>query len=353
MNYSPRQTSLQTSSEKRFFRSFLHRHGPALAGAAALLAGSAAYVQYKTRKTEQDNPPSGKWVDVDGVRLHYIERGQGQPVVLLHGNGTMAKELDVSGVLDLASQTYRVIAFDRPGYGYSDRPRSALWNPFQQAELLHRALERLGIEKPVVVGHSWGTMVAVALALAYPGDVKSLLLMSGYYYPTPRLDVPLSSPTALPVLGDLLRHTVSPLLGRLIWPVMVRKLFAPAGTPARFKDEYPVWMSMRPGQLRATTEEIAMMIPFATQLSRRYRELDVPTVIMAGEADLHVIPDLHSKRLHRELPHSELILLPGVGHMIQHTAPAEVLWAIDLAVGHRETIHHGERSQMTGNYVTT
>jgi pimeloyl-ACP methyl ester carboxylesterase len=207
-----------------------------------------------------------------------------------------------------------------------------IWSPAAQAKLLLKALQQLGIEQPVVVGHSWGTMVAVAMALEEPDYVRSLLLLSGYYYPMPRLDVVLSSPPALPVVGDLMRYTISPWIGRMVWPAMIRKLFAPADTSERFKAMYPVWMSLRPSQLRATTEEIALMIPSAYMLSHRYKELKMPVVIMAGAADLHVIPKLHSERLHEELPQSELILVPGVGHMVQHSAPHEVVAAIDRAV---------------------
>jgi pimeloyl-ACP methyl ester carboxylesterase len=310
----------------------MRKRVPLLLGSAAALATMAVFAQRQTKKTEQDNPPLGKFIEVDGIRLHYIERGKGQPVVLLHGNGTMAEELDISGVIDLAAENHRVIAFDRPGYGYSDRPRMTIWSPAAQAKLLYKALQQLGVEQPVVVGHSWGTMVAVAMALEQPDYVRSLVLLSGYYYPMPRIDVVLSSPPALPVLGDLMRYTVSPWLGRMLWPAMIRKLFAPADTSERFKDLYPVWMSLRPLQLRATTEEIALMIPSAYTLSHRYAELKMPIVIMAGAADLHVIPKLHSERLHKELPQSVLILVPGVGHMVQHSAPDEVVAAIERAV---------------------
>lgn len=300
-----------------------------LLGAGAVLGGMALFTQYRTRKSEQENPPDGKFVEVDGVRLHYIERGQGQPVVLLHGNGSMAKEMDISGLVNLAAENYRVVVFDRPGYGYSERPRTTLWNPMAQAKLLHHALQKLGIEQPVVVAHSWGTLVAIAMALLQPDAVRSLLLLSGYYYPTARLDVALSSPPAIPVIGDLIRHTIAPVLGRATWPAMVRKLFTPAQTAPRFKNEYPVWMGLRPGQIRATTEEIALMIPAAAQLSKRYHELTLPITIMSGAADMHVLPKLHSERLHGELPQSELILVPDVGHMIQHTVPEQVMSAID------------------------
>lgn len=307
------------------------RRGALLLGTGAALAAMAIFVQYRSRQAEKRNPPEGKFVYVDGVRLHYVERGHGQPVVLLHGNGTMAKDFDISGVLDMAADKYRVIAFDRPGYGYSERPRSKVWGPVAQAELLHRALQQLGVERPVIVGHSWGTMVAVAMALEYPQSTASLVLLSGYYYPTPRVDVPLLSPPAIPVIGDLMRFTVSPLIGRMIWPAMMKKLFGPGEITARFKEEYPVWMTLRPKQLRASAAETALMIPSAYSLKKRYGELTMPVVILSGGGDLHALSALHSERLHKDLAKSDLTVVPGVGHMIQQLAPQEVMAAIDRA----------------------
>ncbi|MBA2690082.1 MAG: alpha/beta hydrolase, partial [Burkholderiales bacterium] len=236
----------------------------------------------------------------------------------------------ISGVLDLAASNYRVIAFDRPGYGYSERPRSKLWSPRAQAELLRKALQRLDVERPIVLGHSWGTLVAIAMALQYPAEVRSLVLLSGYYFPTVRLDVPFAAQPAIPLLGDIMRYTVSPLLGRLIWPGLIKRMFAPANVPVHFK-AFPVWMSLRPSQLRASAAESALMIPAVIALRRRYRELTMPVVIMAGADDRYVSARHHSERLHEELPHSDLRLAPGAGHMVHHLVPHEVMAAIDSA----------------------
>src|SRR6185437_11119526 len=136
----------------------------------------------------------GTLVTVDGIRLHYIEKGAGSPpVILIHGNVVTAEDFDLSGLLDLVAERHRVVAFDRPGFGYSDRPHGAAGTPAAQADLLRRAFERLGIERPVVLGHSWGALVALALALNHPHAVRGLVLLSGYYYPNLRADVPLLS----------------------------------------------------------------------------------------------------------------------------------------------------------------
>src|SRR6202047_5685316 len=116
------------------------RNGAVLAGAAAAAsAGMALWNTYRARKVEREHPPNGRFVAVDGTRLHYLEKGGGRPVVFLHGNVVTAEDCDLSGVLDLASaRECHVVAFDRPGYGYSDRPRGAIWTPARQADLRRR-----------------------------------------------------------------------------------------------------------------------------------------------------------------------------------------------------------------------
>lgn len=298
---------------------------------AAALAASAYVVHQRTQRAETDNPPAGRFIEIDGVRLHYMERGEGEPLVLVHGDGSMIQDFMSSGLVDMAARKFRVIVFDRPGYGYSDRPRTTLWTPQAQAALLHRALRQIGVERAIVLGHSWGTLVAVSLALDFPQQVKSLVLLSGYYYPSVRLDVPLLSGPAVPVLGDLMRYTVSPLISRAIWPAMLRRIFGPAEVPLRFRREFPVDMVMRPSQLRASAADTALMIPAAFSLHKRYRELDMPVVIMAGDGDRHVDSFSQSERLHGELPRSTLHITHGAGHMLHHLAPLEVMAAIDHA----------------------
>lgn len=114
------------------------------------------------------------------------------------------------------------------------------WGPTAQAELLHCALEELGMERPVIDGHSWGTMVAVALDLARSQYDADLVLLSGFYYPAPCLDAALLPSPALSLVGDLMRYALSTLINRLIWPAMARKLFGSTEIPIRFENEYPV-----------------------------------------------------------------------------------------------------------------
>jgi pimeloyl-ACP methyl ester carboxylesterase len=171
-------------------------------------------------------------------------------------------------------------------------------------------------------------MVALALALEVPDFVRGLVLLSGYYYPSVRLDAPLMSPPALPLVGDLMAHTITPIQQRLTWRLSTKRMFWPQKIADRF-DQLPVWLMLRPKQLRAAAAEAALMIPAAMVLSRRYPELKVPATIIHGTRDKMTNCGHNAERLHERLEHSELILEPGTGHMTHYAHPEKVMEAVD------------------------
>lgn len=300
----------------------------ALAG-AAVLAVLAVGNHLAARRTERRHPPEGRFIEINGVRLHYSDRGQGSPVVLIHGNAVTGDDWNTSGVADLLLRAgYRVVIFDRPGFGYSERPRGRLWTATRQAELLREALRQLGVERPVVVGHSWGTIVALALAERHQAELAGLVLVSGYYFWTLRPDVLPVTLGALPVVGDVLRYTVSPLLGWLQMPLLKWAMFSPARVPARFQAEYSPAMALRPSQIRATSVDGALMIPGALALRGDYKDLTLPVVIIAGEGD-KVVYKRRSERLAASIWGSVLQIVPGAGHMVHHLAPRQVARAVE------------------------
>jgi pimeloyl-ACP methyl ester carboxylesterase len=299
------------------------------AAAIGALTLAAVYNRHRADEAERDNPPAGRFVEINGVRLHYVERGQGEPLVLLHGNGSMVQDFESSGLLGMAAKKYRVIAFDRPGFGHSERPRSTIWTPQAQADLIHAALAKLGVTRAIILGHSWGASVAVALAQKYPRAVASLVLASGYYYPSPRADVFFASGPAVPVLGDVMRYTLTPLVARAMWPIVLRKIFGPAPTPQKFAG-FPKEMALRPSQIRAIAAESALMIPNAFRMQGDYADLKMPVVIISGDDDRLIDVD-QSARLHEEVAQSSLHRVRGAGHMVHQTAPAAIMAAIDEA----------------------
>lgn len=294
-----------------------------VAGAAAL-AAAAAWNTARAFRAEREHPPLGRFVEIDGVRLHFLERGSGPPVVLLHGNIVSAEDFIWSGLLDLLSERHRVIAFDRPGFGHSERPQGTLWTASEQAHLLAGAFAALGIERPVVLGHSWGVLVALSLALEEPQTVGGLVLLSGYYRPTARLDAPLPALAAVPVLGDLLRYTVSPLVSDATLTSTLQGMFWPMPIPERVRIEFPYGFPARPWQIRAEGQDAATMVPAAADLQRRYADLMQHVTIIAGTDDKVVDHEHQSMWFNGVVHGSALRLVRGAGHMVHHAAPDEV-----------------------------
>jgi pimeloyl-ACP methyl ester carboxylesterase len=288
---------------------------------------------------ERRHPPIGIFIECDGVRLHYIERGNADApcVVLFHGNGTMMQDLILSGLVDRLAQHHRVVCFDRPGFGYSQRPRTRIWTATAQATLFAKALDQLGVRNPVVLGHSWGTLVAIALALRSKSAVSGLVLASGYYFPTFRMDFWLMSGPAVPLLGDLVRYTIAPMISWAIMPKLIRTLFAPCAVPLEFKNEFPISLSLRPKQLRAAAEESAFLIPVAARLQLQYQRIGCPVRIVHGEGD-RLIEVAQSRRLHEALPRSLLHLVKDAGHMVTYadtTGIADAVAALALTASTR------------------
>jgi pimeloyl-ACP methyl ester carboxylesterase len=175
------------------------------------------------------------------------------------------------------------------------------------------------------------------MALKFPHLVRGLVLASGYYYPTLRPDAVAMSGPAIPVFGDIMRHTVSPMISRLTWRLAERMIFGPNSAPAKFK-QFPREMAFRPSQLRASAAESALMIPDAFHFEDKYAELKMPVVIIAGEDDRLIDTNKQSARLHFDISQSAFHRIPRTGHMIHQTATSEVMAAINEAAGkaHKE-----------------
>lgn len=296
-------------------------------GSAAALAGLAAVVNWQAREAERRYPPIGDFITVNGVRLHYVDVGEGRPVVLLHGNSSLIQDFGLS-ILDPLARKHRVLAFDRPGFGYSDRPKDVVWGPEAQADLFREALRQLGIDKPVILGHSWSTAVALTFALDYPDDVSGVVVESGYYYPARRPDAAIASINAKPVIGWVTRNTVSPVTGAILGKALVRIMFSPNPIPPTFS-QFPAKLALRPSQLRASAEEAETMRRWALRTGPYYHQIHVPVMILAGVDDRVADYRRHSVRLHQEIPNSRLRVWPGTGHMLHHVHPEGVIEAIE------------------------
>jgi pimeloyl-ACP methyl ester carboxylesterase len=303
---------------------------PALAAGTLALNGCTRYLVHRA---EAAHPPAGRFVVVDGVRLHYVEHGAGRPVVLIHGDGGSVADFTLSPLFAPLTEGFHVLAFDRPGFGYSDRAVCALGSPLVQAALLHNALARLGIHEPILVGHSRGGAIALAYALRYPDAVAAVVALApGAYPPAPRLLRPLV-PAARVVIAALARTVVVPAGSARHFALVAAAMniaFEPKGTVPPSYLRVAASMFLRPCQIDAWAADVLEGPYVMAALAPRYPELRPPLVIVQGEADRSVAPEV-SRRLLAAVPGSRLVLLPGAGHMLQFGEPRAVLDAIRTA----------------------
>lgn len=297
---------------------------------AAILLGSAlglgATGTVLTHRAETRFPPEGRFVEVDGVRVHVAETGQGVPVVVIHGAFGAAQDVTAT-LFPAAPAGWRVLAPDRPGHGYSDRPAGPM-SPAAQARLLRAAVRKLGVERPVIVGFSYGGAVALSWALQFPDEVPGLVLLNGASHVWP-------SPTALlydisgwPVVGPVMNHLVVPSVGNLLLEAGGANAFKPEPVPPLFSEKAPLPLTVRPGSFAANAEDVRELKEFLRDQSARYGELKMPVTIVIGSDDNSVSPELHGRSLHRDVSQSKLIVIPGAGHPLMYAHRTEVMAAM-------------------------
>lgn len=299
--------------------------GIAIAAALCLLL----YLYWKARRAEATYPPIGAFVEVEGVRLHYVRKGSGRPVVLLHGSDGFLQDFAFAA-LDRLAQEYDTLAFDRPGHGYSGAPANEVPDPCVQARLIHAALTRLGIEKPVLVGHSWSGALLMAYALAYPDTVSGLVLLGAWLYPSETPPSLLLRIPQIPVLGTpLAALLLAPVKSRIIRRNLARA-FAPDAVPEAYARQAESLWQRWPWQTRIFAQENTADRPALKAFRSHYAAISLPVVLVIGEDDTTVDPAQHSYRLHAALPDSALIVLPQTGHELPQTRPEAVCDAVRL-----------------------
>lgn len=326
---------------------------------ALLLAGLLVYSAWAAWRISALFPPSGEFVELDGefegLRLHYVSRGEARggvaPVILIHGASGNLRDMEESLVPALAAET-RVVAFDRPGHGWSGRGRHPdISNPAVQARAIRAAAAKLGLENPVVLGHSWGASVAAAWALDAPESLTGLLPLAGALYPWPGGVAWYHSVVRTPLAGPLFLRTLIISGGNLLAEKGVAGNFHPDPAPEAYAEKIGLSLLFRPSQFRANSEDTSNLKPHLARQAQAYGDISVPVIVVTGNADHTVSPKIHSYAFHNAVKGSELVKLKGTGHMPHHARREIVVDALlRLARGERPragqvTVHEDGRAE--------
>lgn len=288
---------------------------------ALLAAGFVAYLGYYawlTRRiaadAERQVPPSGKFVDIDGNRIHYIEAGQGRPILFIHGLGAQFHQFR-HPLFPRLKDDFRLVALDRPGSGYSVRAPGAGAGISAQARVIVRFMDKLGLEKPLVVGHSLGGAIALAIAIEHPGRISGLALISPYthYDATAPQFAPLMIRSAWK--RWLIANTTAIPEALRTAPQVLDFIFGPQPMPA----DYPIagggYAGLRPSHFYATASDLVATGEDMPRLEGRYGEIAVPTGIQFGTADRVLSHEANGIAMQGRIAGLDLVLLDGIGHM--------------------------------------
>jgi pimeloyl-ACP methyl ester carboxylesterase len=278
---------------------------------------------------ERAHPPHGRFVEIDGLRQHLAEDGRNAsaaepPVVLVHGAGCNLEDMRLALGERLAGR--RIILIDRPGHGFSDRRGRDGSSPQYQAAMVGQVLDRLGVGRAIVVGHSWGGALALRLALDQPRRVAGLVLLAPPLYPLMRGATWFYDIMATPYLGWLIANTLLLPVGVLFISVGFWSAFWPQKPPRRYLKRTGTLLSLRPKTFLANSCDIADLRGNLPAQAVRYAALAVPTTLITGDRDLIVAPRRHGVAFAAAAPAAKLVVLPGVGHML-HYAAAELIAA--------------------------
>lgn len=280
---------------------------------------------------EREFPPVGKFIEVKGQRLHFIDQGQGPVLILIHGASSNLNDFAASLLPDL-SRRYRVLIFDRPGYGYSERGGEAWPDPQQQADLLLSAAEQLGAEAPVMLGHSWAGSVVMSALVHYPERLRAGVLLSGvagHWAGSVDWTYDLG---ALPVIGPIFAHTLVYPAGKLMLPAAVAKVLAPNPVPDRYVEQIAAPLALRAASFRHNVQDMRLLSEYMQSLSPRFRDIELPLLLIHGEADELVPYWNHGQRLEPVIADLSVTLLEGVGHAPHHAAPDAVVRSLQAFI---------------------
>lgn len=272
--------------------------------------------------------PPGSFLVASGVRVHYVRAGEGPALVYVHGAKGSTYDFTLSVGPRLAER-YTAVAVDRPGSGFSGRPAAGTNRPEEQAAVLRSAARQLGLERPLLVGHSLGAAVALAWALDAPQEVAAVVTLGAYALPLggppPWVARLMRYPAVLRGVGALGRSR----LGRPLVRSAVERAFFPTPVPAAYLDVAPR-LALQPAALQGDGADRQGAEAGLTALRPRYPGLQVPLVIVVGAED-RMVPPVVSERLHALVPRSELVRVPGAGHLPQFSDPGAVIAAVDHA----------------------
>jgi pimeloyl-ACP methyl ester carboxylesterase len=294
--------------------------GIAVALVGVILAGLVMFTAWTARRVEKALPPRGRFIDVDGARIHYLDKGSGPTLLLVHGLAGQMHNFTHS-LLGKLMRDFRVVILDRPGSGYSTRPTEDWATISAQARVISRFCEVLGLERPLIVGHSLGGAIALALALNHPERVAGLALLAPVTHQPEHVPPPFDGmEIASPLLRRLIAWTLATPLSMVNRDRALTTLFGPQPVVEDFATRGGALLNLRPKSFIGASGDVMAARSELAEMPARYQDLTIPVGILYGTDDRILDPALHGKGLAAKVTGADLEFIEGGGHMILITS---------------------------------
>lgn len=301
---------------------------------AVLIAGLAWWAGFIAKGVEKLVPADGQFAEVMGGRIHYTDKGESAPgkpaIVMIHG--ILGGLRNFSDLAEAMAKDHRVIVIDRPGWGHSSvyRPRPAIQ---LQGEIVAGLIDRLGLDRPVVVGHSMGGAVALAVGLAHPDKVRGLALIAPYTQPVDRPPEAFKAMNVPLAISGPIAWTLATPLGMRTGKTKSAQVFAPDSVPADFATRGGGALVLRPRGFQSAAFELSMAKEAMTRQAALYGAMRAPVAILYGHGDAILAPALHGTDTAAAIPGATIRLIDG-GHMLQVVYPeATEAWLRETIAG--------------------
>ena len=303
-----------------------------LVGVVATLAVLAVITQVGVIVLDRKHPQQGTTIDVAGASFNVVDIGPrdaaGPPIVMIHGASANLESMR-QPVGEILAKTHRVVLLDRPGHGWSSRDDLENANPTIQGKQIDAVLEKLGVRGAILVVHSLAGALAPLMALDYPQRVAGAVMLAPVLYPWRGGVGWINDVATTPLIGPLFANTIVLPLGLLLTGAGARSVFSPQTMPEDFVKNTATLLLLRPREFRANAWDLVTLKAAVTEQSPRYPQIKVPMVAISGDVDTTVSLQIHSRPFAAVVPNAKLIVLPGVGHMVQNAAPDVVVREID------------------------
>jgi pimeloyl-ACP methyl ester carboxylesterase len=281
-------------------------------------------------------------IDVGGYKLNSVLLDGGgkadlPPIVFLHGASASLYD-PVFSFRDKLDGRAKLLFVDRPGHGNSDKGGRENILPDGQADAIAILMSKRGVQRAIVVGHSLGGAIAVALAARHPELVSGLVLMSPAAYPWKGGVAWYYDVAGIPFAGSIFSALVAPPVGLIAIDRATKQVFAPNPRPDDYIEKTKAWQALSPIAFQHNARELAALSNWAESASLEYRGIKAPTVIIIGNADEIVSPEIHAAQLARNIRGARLIVVQNLGHKSDFVANELAVAAIEYVSGRKTNL---------------